>query len=108
MLPALWLVAEQPTVETSLPAITASPPPGGPIARFHRRANEAFFLTVVGTPGADRATLDFLGLHSDCTAGAFGGTDAAALAVVVIDAVAVAGTELDDGVVGAYAVGLKS
>lgn len=92
MLPALWLFAERPTAETSVPAITASRPPATQIERFHRRANEASFFTVVGPPGADCATSDYFGLYSDCTAGAFGGADAAALVVVVIDAVAVAGS----------------
>src|SRR5690348_6339728 len=45
----------------------------------------------------------FLGAHLDGATGAFGGAQAAALAVVVVDLVLAVG-ELDDGVVGADAV----
>ena len=46
-------------------------------------------------------TLSRFGDHFDRTTRAFGLTDSAALAEVVVEAVALAGTELDDRVVGA-------
>ena len=51
----------------------------------------------------DRA-LDRLGVHPDRTARALLRADAAALAVVVVDLVALSRIELDDGVVGAQPV----